>query len=631
MNPFRPVTRLLTVVAVSCTLTSAALATSFVVPTDAELIEKADAIIRGVVVSSRVVESGNRLIETVYEIAVTRGLKGLEDGGFVSVRSPGGTIAGRFLIVQSAAHFSEGEEVLLFLSREGGKWSPTDMTLGKFRPALTSKGYGVLVRDDEHITGWTADGRLHVEKLRLETDFVRFIEDTLRGDESLDPYEADAADVVAPAPAGHGIGPRLSTNALFPAATYAMQFLDCENRRWGARWATATMIGGVPFYKNSANGLTGAGDGGVASFQTALASWNGDSGSFVNLTYAGTGPELALEDSKNMLVFNDPQGLIAGSWTGSGTIATTFLYGGVDEHTLDGGTFLNIIDADIVFQDNYTAGEISLEEAMTHEVGHAIGLRHSDQHYDLMCTIDGNCVPSCSAPACNASVEECAATAIMTAVVINTLGYALQTWDAAAANALYPPAAASLAPPTNVQALASTGSNVLVSWSGSDGATSYTVWRSDGGPFVPIGSPSPPAATSFVDEFAGSNKSYIYKVQAHNASGSSLLSGGDIATTIIYTDPTLTAGMLIKAIHLTQLRMAADQMHALAGLPGTPAYTDTIVVGSTTAKAVHFQEVEAALLNARSSLGMSVPAVLGIAQGAVIPAAHINALRTYAQ
>ncbi len=78
--------------------------------------------------------------------------------------------------------------------------------------------------------------------------------------------------------------------------------------------------------------------------------------------------------------------------------------------------------------------------------------------------------------------------------------------------------------------------------------------------------------------------------------------------------------------------MAANQMHALAGLPGTPVCTDTnIVVGSTIAKAIHFQEVEAVLRGARSSLGMSVPAVLGIAQGAVIPAAHINALRTYAQ
>ena len=187
-------------------------------------------------------------------------------------------------------------------------------------------------------------------------------------------------------------------------------------------------------------------------------------------------------------------------------------------------------------------------------------------------------------------------------------------------------------PPTNVNALASSPTAVFVSWSGSNGAISYTVWRWENGVYTNLGPPSPPAATSFLDITASPNSGYFYQVEAHDASGSSGLSGADIATTVIYTDPDLTAGMPIRAVHLTELRTAANLLRVLAGPGPIPTYTDpTIVPGSTKATAQHFQEVEAVLLGARSALNLSVPPNLGIVQGAVIPAAHIIALRTYAQ
>jgi hypothetical protein len=192
--------------------------------------------------------------------------------------------------------------------------------------------------------------------------------------------------------------------------------------------------------------------------------------------------------------------------------------------------------------------------------------------------------------------------------------------------------AAAPLPPTNVIALASAAPAVLVSWSGSDGATSYTVWRSHNGVYTNLGPPAPPAALSFLDETAAPNEGYFYQVQANNASGSSALSGADVATTVIYTDPMLTTGMQIKAVHLTELRTAANIMWALTGAGTIPTYTDpTIVPGSTIVTAQHFQEVETVLLNARLSLNLSVPSALGIVNGAVIPVAHILALRSYAQ
>lgn len=629
MKSFRHRAPSLLFVLALCSMTPSALATSFVIPSDTELIEKTDAIIRGVVVSSRVVASEAGSIETVYEIAVTRRLKGpAEEGSFIAVRSPGGNVDGRFLLVDSAAHFLENEEVLLFLTSEDGTWTPTDMTLGKFRPALTTRGYSVLVRDDEDIVGWTRDGRPHVETVRLEAAFIRFIEDTVRGETSPETYEAAATEVLAPAPARSDAGWQLRTNAVFPAATYSTRFVACDEFRPG-RWPTAFMSAGVRWLKDVGSDLPDAADGGAGAIQAGLAAWAA-SGAAVNLTYAGIGTGLALDDSKNMFVFDDPQDLIAGRWTGSGVIATTYLHG-TGSHAFDGELFLNIVDADIVFQDGYTAGELSLEEAITHEIGHALGLRHSNQHFDRACTIEDGCAAGCSVPACNPAVEECSPSSIMSPSAIDTLGYALQPWDIRAARALYPAANAIPLPPTNVVALASTSTAVFVSWSGSDGATSYSVWRSEGGPYMYIAQPTPPAATSYLDEFASPNKAYAYRVKAHNASGDSGLSDGDIATTVIYTDPTLTAGMRIKAVHLTELRTAANLLYALTD-PGTViTYTDPTIAGSTTAKAVHYQEVEEVLRVARSNLGLSVPAELGIAAGTPIPTAHITALRTYAE
>ena len=98
----------------------------------------------------------------------------------------------------------------------------------------------------------------------------------------------------------------------------------------------------------------------------------------------------------------------------------------------------------------------------------------------------------------------------------------------------------------------------------------------------------------------------IYYVRTNDLSAnSSPLSLPDLATTIFFTDPTLTVGSTpFKPVHITELRTAVDAVRTLAGLaPGS--YTDaTITAGSTRPVAAHITDLRTALNAARSALGL---------------------------
>jgi hypothetical protein len=605
-------------------------ATTFVVPDDAELVQKSDAIVTGTIVGARAVEEEDGYVETLYKVALDRVLKGtFVPHTIIEIRSPGGATEDRWTIVESSAHFRIGDEVLLFLTPHRGGWTPTDMTLGKFRLAMTSAGFSVLVRDEEDIVGWDRDGKVHKEIVRLDAEFLHFIEETVAGRTPLArSYETEAGEVLAtPAP-----GQRLQSEArppiteLFPAPaeTYAVSFYDCALNRYPARWQTATMNAGIPWRKNSAQNASGLGDGGVSIIQNALAAWTNDCGSAINITYAGTTANLKdANDGVNVVVFNDPGGHIPGSWTGSGTVATCFSAGGAD-HSFGGTDFVTITDSDVVFQNGYSGTQPSIEEAMTHEIGHGIGFRHADKHYVKSCTAP-SCVLTCSETACQSAVEDCSATAIMTASVNTALNYTLQTWDMNAADALYPSTCIVVVPPTNVVATATSTSSVNISWTGSAGAATYNVYRSsDGINYSLAGSTS---ATTLNDSSRTANTAYLYKVRAVNG-GESGDSNRDLATTIVFTDDPLVANVTtVKVTHVTQLRAAIDAVRALASLGGG-TYTDPAITAGVPIKVAHITDLRTALDAARSAL--TLPAISygeTITTTTKVKASHMTELR----
>jgi len=94
-----------------------------------------------------------------------------------------------------------------------------------------------------------------------------------------------------------------------------------------------------------------------------------------------------------------------------------------------------------------------------------------------------------------------------------------------------------------------------------------------------------------------------------------------------FTDDPLTAGVTIKAVHVTELRDAVNQARARASLTAA-TWTDTSLPG-VAIKAVHILELHARLDEARAALGLSVASYTdpGLNVGTIVKAVHIQELR----
>lgn len=93
-----------------------------------------------------------------------------------------------------------------------------------------------------------------------------------------------------------------------------------------------------------------------------------------------------------------------------------------------------------------------------------------------------------------------------------------------------------------------------------------------------------------------------------------------------FTDPTLTAGASIKAVHILELRSAVNSMRATASLSAF-TFTDASLTG-VRAKAVHLTELRTALDQARAAKGLApLTYANAIAAGTRVRAADVVELR----
>ena len=336
------------ITAVAFLLASAASATVFQATDDRQLVDRSDVVVVAAVrdASSRVRPDG--YVVTDYRLDVEQTLKGTA-AGTITVSEIGGVAGQRFTFISDSAAYTPGERVMVFLrKRDDGTYFTTSMAMGKFSFTRNARGEAIVTRDVSELPG---------DPARKADAFARFV----RGGKS----EAYATTLTPIATALHP-NPLAST----PASAYCLVF--GSPLRWNGGESVPIhfyVTGSMPNVPNAAGNIA-----------AGLSAWTGDPDATIVLA-GGDAPPSGTSatptfDRVNVIYLN--QAPPPGNSICDNAVFCTIDSGNTDTtHPFHGETFISIQDADIVMGGSATPSQF--EALITHELGHAIGFRHSDQ------------------------------------------------------------------------------------------------------------------------------------------------------------------------------------------------------------------------------------------------------------
>lgn len=507
-------------------------ATTFQMVQDSALADQARAIVRAKVVGVEPSTLGDRPA-TDYIVEVERVLKGDLPGSTVVVRVPGGIRPdGVGLKIWGAPAMAEGESALLFLvPGEDGTFRVLHLMLGAFH-RRASQGRSLALRDLSEAQEVRPDGvGAATDEVR---DFDRF------------------ADWIADRAAGivRGRDYLVGGSGQPRSAIDAFTFMTGDDDN-AIRWFDFDEGRSVAWRVNS-GGQPGLGlDATIGAFNVALQSWTGDAATNIRYTYAGTTSASAgfdRSDDVNTILFEDPGdassegafecgsgGVIAvgGPWYYDSTRA----YKGKSYHAAAEADIVTNDGTSCFFQDNPKVAE----EVFAHELGHTLGLGHSQTRDALMYSRahdDGR-------------------------------GARLHADDRAAIAEAYGDGTASSPggpkPPTGLTASSVAASSVTLTWAdNSRDETDFRVERKVGsGKFNEILTLEPDATEVTVTNLQPGT-SYSFRVRASNASGLSTYSN----VVKIRTSGGLSAPADLSAVARSPRRVLLTWSDATAGETG---------------------------------------------------------------
>ena len=381
-------------------------------------------------------------LETVTDVAVEEAIKG-DPGFLVQLHVPGGVLGEEVSLLPGAPSFTDGERVLLFLYQRGdGSFAINDLQLGAFHFVKGVSGEGLFLREESELVGWDPDGWVHEERPRSAERFLDYVRGIARDGVASDAYfvspEASAASARV---ASEELRP--AGNAVFTATSYTLQYSGGVGSRWNVFPAAVNW--------NQGNSETGALGSGTPQINNAFSEWNAGGTHYVLASAtANTKGFLDAADGVNNVVFEKDltsAGIQPFSCTNGGALGMGGMHKagfGAGAHVFHGETFATTLEADVSMNQgigNCTTSQLALSEfasVMTHELGHTLGFRHSDQNRLV------------NAPCSTDATLECNGQAIMNHILVSGLNGHLQAWDKTALDAVYGSGPACV-PPSIVQ------------------------------------------------------------------------------------------------------------------------------------------------------------------------------------
>ncbi len=346
--------------------------------TDAQEIAAADRIVRGRVESVRSERrAGSGVIETIARLRVIDDYAGGSDR-VIDVRELGGTVGDTTLHIPGAAQFLVGDDIVALVEQTSSGWRPSAMSRSVYGVRETAAGPELLRQQTgELVVGPAGPSR---RSLAGFTEAVRAV----RGRGPVRLSNPDAAGPVA--------------DALGTATPIVESFKLLGNMRWHEADTGTPVL----WYLNTVTASPLDSGSGESEITQALSGWTNPSGASIVLSYGGTRLVAAAQTLNcgavpggGLITYEDPDNDI----TTSGVIAIGGACSSGVTRTVNGTAFSKITYGFVIFTTRAEMPQLSqslfLGRVAEHEVGHAIGLGHTQTDGTVASATSNIMYPSC--------------------------------------------------------------------------------------------------------------------------------------------------------------------------------------------------------------------------------------------